>query len=185
MIFRTIDERLSGISLTNAMAAALIWLIRWLVTYWCLVEGERSHITKSRFELVSSYRGSLRVPLRRKARAVLPSVEAVCTGCWVVKIMEPAIMPTRNAPAKMIIIRPTGCGDGWNRLICRSKSSRSRRFICTSTQPLCPVNSPAVDLFRLRSEFLIEEPEQFCSHFEIAHSKEDECRKNCEEAKTY
>jgi hypothetical protein len=96
-----------------------------------------SHITKSRFGLVSSYRGSLRVLLRRKARAVLPTVEAVCTGCWLVKIVEPAIMPTRNAPAKIIIIRPTGCGNGWNRLICRSKSSRSRRFICTSTQPLC------------------------------------------------
>jgi hypothetical protein len=34
------------------MAAALNWLIRWLVTSWCLVEGERSHITKSRFEPV-------------------------------------------------------------------------------------------------------------------------------------
>jgi hypothetical protein len=61
--------------------------------------------------LFFSYRGSLRLPLRRKARAVLPSVEAVCTGCWLVKI-EPAIMPTRNAPVKMSIIRPTGCGDG-------------------------------------------------------------------------
>jgi hypothetical protein len=132
------------------MAAALIWLIRWLATCSGLVEGERK-LTKSLFELGPSYRGSLRVPLKRKARAVLPSVEAVCTGCWLVKIVEPAIMPTRNAPAKISIIGPTGCGEGWNRLICRSKSSRSRWFICTSTQPLCPVNSPAVDLFR-RSE---------------------------------
>ena len=56
------------------------------------------------------------MPLRRKARAVLPSVEAVCTGCWLVKIVEPAIMPTRNAPAKMSIIRPTGGGDGRSHL---------------------------------------------------------------------
>jgi hypothetical protein len=143
------------------MVAALIWLIRWLVTCWCLVENDRSYFTKSRFELVPSYRGSVRVPLRRKARAVLPSDKAVCTGCWPVKIIEPAIMPTKNAPAKMIIIRPTGCCDGWNRLICRSKSSRSRRFICTSTQPLCPVNSPAVDLFRISEWVFIGEPEQF------------------------
>jgi hypothetical protein len=37
-----------------------------------LVEGERSYSTKSLFELV---------PLRRKARAVLPPVEAVCADC--------------------------------------------------------------------------------------------------------
>jgi hypothetical protein len=52
-----------------------------------------------------SYRGSLRVPLRRKARAALASVDAVCTGCWLGTIMEPAIMPTRNATATMSIIR--------------------------------------------------------------------------------
>jgi hypothetical protein len=109
----------------------------WLVTCSCLVEGERK-LTKCRFELGPSYRGSLRVPLKRKARAVLPSVEAVCPGCWLVKIVEPAIMPTRNAPAKISIIWPTGCGEGWNRLICRSNSSRSRWFICTSTPASLP-----------------------------------------------
>ena len=63
------------ISPTNALAAALIRLMGGLV------EGERSYSTKSLFELVSSYRGSFRVPLRRKARAVLPPVEAVCADC--------------------------------------------------------------------------------------------------------
>jgi hypothetical protein len=52
------------------------------INCWCLarsgshpiheIEGNRICFTKSPFELVSSYRGSLRVPLRRKARAVLP-----------------------------------------------------------------------------------------------------------------
>jgi hypothetical protein len=82
------------------------------LTLWSPNRDKESAPSRSRpFRLsFASYRGSLRVALRRKARAVLPSVEAVCTGCWVEKIMEPAIMPTRNAPAKMSIIRPTGRG---------------------------------------------------------------------------
>ena len=73
---------------------------------------EQRRLSRSGTKLLSfSYR-SLRLPLRRKARAVLPSVEAVCTGCWLGKIMEPAIMPTKKATATMSIISPTGFGNG-------------------------------------------------------------------------
>ena len=38
-----------------------------------------------------SYGLVLLVPLRRKARAVLPSLEVVCAGGWLVKIKLPAV----------------------------------------------------------------------------------------------
>jgi hypothetical protein len=74
-------------------------------------------------------------PFKRKAKAFFPSAGAVSTDRWLVEIMVPATTPARSAAAKINITTPVGRGDGWNRFICRSKISRSWRFMFTSTNP--------------------------------------------------
>jgi hypothetical protein len=102
------------------MAAALIWLI--LAGDVLVPHRRRAKAYKVPFRACSLLSRFASGAVEKESYAVLPSLEAVCTGCWLVKIVEPAIVPTRNAPAKISIIWPTGCGGGWNRLICRSKS---------------------------------------------------------------
>jgi hypothetical protein len=81
------------------------------------------------------HRVSVRPPFKRKAKAFFPSAEDVSTNRWLVKIMVPAATPARSTPAVISITTPTGRGDVWRRLICRSKNSRSWRFMFTSTSP--------------------------------------------------